>query len=289
MDNAANDDQYGPSWVLDMPNDEYHKRPQPGSSRLKEMLTGTPAAYLHKTLNPEPAKSNDAYTLGTLAHLLLMQPQLADSEVAVTPGFDRRTKQGKADAEAFDIANKGKLIVTLDMWDAAVQMALNAVHHPKVAALMDGAVFESSVFFEHKPTEQLFKVRPDWLPLGRPFIVDVKTTTDASWSGMQRSIMNYHYDLSAAMYIEGCNSNAELLDRMQVQRYEGFVLLCIEKEPPYQVALYEISPEYLQIGHGKFLLAAQRYADAMKNNFPSYPQTIRVIEPPPWAGKLLEI
>jgi hypothetical protein len=131
----------------------------------------------------------------------------------------------------------------------------------------------------------MLKVRPDALSVAHPVIVDLKTTRDASYSGFIKAIQNLHYHLSAAMYLEGVNQCRELLEHTRHFAYTKFVFVCVENEPPYPTAVYELAPEYIELGKVLYRRAMRTLRDARQNDWPAYPDDIRVIEPPSWASR----
>lgn len=82
--------------IENLSNDEYHSnRDYLSASTLKQLL-----ANPYEYLNPIERKK-DAYVVGSAFHTLTLEPHKFDSEFAVAPMCDKRTKAGKEIYEQF--------------------------------------------------------------------------------------------------------------------------------------------------------------------------------------------
>ena len=97
--------------------------PELSSSQIKDVLR-TPAHFYAKHMAVD--KKTNAPTLnmllGTVVHSLLLEPDRFDSEYVVSQKFDRRTKQGKADAAEFEAANAEKVVIDEAIYSEAKQI-----------------------------------------------------------------------------------------------------------------------------------------------------------------------
>lgn len=116
--------------IHNLSNADYHAHPAVSSSQLKHMLR-TPAHYLAAIHRPKLA--TDSMHLGSLVHTLLLEPHMVDDEYTVMPKFDRRTKQGKADYEAWLEHNGNKTAVTAEQMDTAIAKEFDALVMDDVA------------------------------------------------------------------------------------------------------------------------------------------------------------
>lgn len=267
-----------------MSNEKYHAHPAFSSSQLKDMAR-TPAHFYAKHMTKGNKKApTDSMVLGTLVHTLLLEDDKFESEFAIAPKFDRRTKQGKADAQAFEEANAGKIIINDDMLAVATKMA-DKLKESNVAKLLgtQGALAESSIFYKDENTHIECRIRPDFhippcsqFPLG--LIVDLKTTDDASSSAFMRTIVNFKYHLSAAMYQYGFMACYKTDDP------PPFIWLVIERDAPYGVASYSPSASMLQRGREMLEDALQTLNICLENDeWPAYSPDILDINLPKWA------
>ncbi len=229
--------------VYDISNEQYHAAS--GISRSKLMLLDkSPYHFWYETLSGRAVKSQatPAMNVGSAFHTLLLEPAKFDTEFAVPPNMDRRTKEGKAIYEEFSIISEGKIILTADQFAKVGKMVELVSKHEIVTTLLDEAVFEQSIFWTDQETGLQFKARPDiW---SSKMVVDLKTTKDASAYSFTRSALNYGYYLQAGMAYEACKAIGK--------PFEMFVILVCEKEEPHVPAVYMMDEVALQFGIDQF-------------------------------------
>lgn len=219
----------------------------------------------------EPREATKAMDFGTAVHTMLLEPHLFSSQFAITEKLDRRTKAGKEAYEAFSEANKGKIL--LDEEDAVKlqRIVANAKAFPQVAeALTD---FDKEKTFQFKVSGMDCKARLDMIdPLGY-FIVDVKTTKNASPSEFAKTMLNMNYDIQLAHY------------SMATGQDNKCFVLAVETDT-CEVAMYDVTA-MIRSNH-----TAQKYARALQTAKqvlemsvcpPKYEQNIVVLEMPSWV------
>ena len=270
----------------DLSNADYHASEGYSSSQLKKLVRGTPA-HLAQGSKQARAPSHDML-LGSVLHTLVLTPHTFADEFALEPtGADARSSRGRIVLAGFqkDCADSGITPITREILDTAWAMEASVKAHPIASALLADVIAEASVYWQHEPADPplALKVRPDAVSRAHSVLVDLKTTEDGSVSGFQRSIQKYHYDLSAAMYMEGVNQCAPLLEVAGREAFEKFVFICVENVAPYLVSVYELSPEYMNLGRTKYRRALQVLQEGFQNGWPGYPNEVRMIHPPGYA------
>ncbi|WP_310717221.1 PD-(D/E)XK nuclease-like domain-containing protein, partial [Burkholderia multivorans] len=186
--------------LLSMPADQYHAHSAVGHSGLVRIMR-SPAHYREYVTNPP--SPTPAMQLGTAFHVALLEPDRLGETFVVAPKFDRRTKEGKAAAEAWEAENAGKTPLTADQMAAIEQMVVSVRSHQGAANLLASGMAEMSGFWTDPDTGIQCKCRPDWVVTmeDRPdwitAIVDVKTCRDASADGFARAIATLGYDVQA--------------------------------------------------------------------------------------------
>lgn len=273
-----------PTIITDMTNAKYHQQKAFSSSQIKDILR-TPAHFFAKHMSEKTPKAPTSdMLLGSVVHTLLLENDKFAEEYAVSTKFDRRTKQGKADAEEFEQANIGKTIIDQDTYDKALLMTTSLQQH-NVAKLLktNNAIAEASIFYTDKETGLECRIRPDFhIPPCEVFpnglIVDLKTTDNARSSSFAKTIHNFGYHISAAMYQDG------FMQYYQTNEPPPFIWLVAEREAPYAVIAYSPDDETLYKGHDKKSQALSTLAECLKtNHFPAYSSDILTIEMPKWA------
>lgn len=271
------------------------------SSTLKKWLTMPPNEVIWHNMNPP--ESSQAKELGKLVHALLLEPDRAPTVYAVMPNVDKRTKAGKAEALAWEKENEGKIHVTKDQETQALAMVESCRNHEAASLLLQDTINESSVYWWYRKRDdaddrdykQLCKVRPDATSMAYPMLIDIKTTDDASYDAFQKSVVKYHYHLSAAMYLNGVNQCDALRKETCVSLYKYFVFIVLGKNPAwdsaskkmtYNTAVYSLDPQALQMGDQLYRYAMKRLYDAKQDDYPGLPGNIRDLDLPSWAKKI---
>lgn len=281
-----------PGWYLDMSNEDYHGSMGYSSSQLKTLVEQTPAHLKHSF--SQPHETTDTKELGTAFHTLTLEPEKFDQDVAVIPEFNLRTKQGKADNAAFRNLHAGKAIIKPHQLTKAQAMADSVRNHPVAGILVQDIIVESSIYWWYRSMDPdddtkykaVCKVRPDAVSRAHPVVIDLKSANDGSFTGFMRAITRYYYHLSGAMYLEGVNQCKPLLMETGHFAYNKFVFIVVENEAPYLTSVYELSPDDLALGKNLYRHAMRRLHVGKENDWPGFPEEIRMTELPPWAQRM---
>lgn len=241
-----------------MTEKEYRSHPAISRSELWKMKE-SPEKFKYWKENPEE-KESPALIFGRLFHAILLTPESLDSEFAIMPSVDRRTKEGKAEYAKFLEKSKGKTIVDVDMVGKAAAMAQAVQSNELCRKLLDGEK-EIPLFWKDELTGEDCKCRLDVKKkMGeKVLIVDLKTTENAETESFMRSAIKYGYDFQAAMYNEAekQNNGTEPI----------FVFIAVEKEPPYAVNILQADDLFVQRGYDQFrnLLGKYHYCKTNDN------------------------
>lgn len=213
-----------------------------------------PAWYKHKKDFP-CEKVTDAMLLGSAVDMQVFEPEKWETEFAVLPELNLRTNAGKEAKAEFEAANVGKRIITQDMYEQALSMALKVRLDNRASNLLHGCQYQASLFFNG------LKGRPDAMKLGQ--MADLKTTQDASPEEFRRSIFKYNYHNQAAWYVA--------LARSLGLPIETYHIIAIEKTEPYLVGIYRLGRNLLQRGleENSHQLARLRECE-MLDHYPAY-------------------
>ena len=234
-----------------MTEKEYRTHPAISRSELWR-IRESPEKFKWAMEHPEPP--TPALIFGQVFHKLALEPMTFDTEFAVAPDVDRRTKDGKAAWAEFNAAADGKTVITQDVFDKASEMVCALYRTPFVKKLLDGA-HELPLFWTDEMTAEPCKVRLDALSEvnGQPIIVDLKTTADASTDGFMRSAVRLGYHFQAAMYSEGYEKN--------YGKKPLFVFIAIEKEAPFSVNILQADEAFVSHGYDVFRELIGKYHD----------------------------
>lgn len=258
----------GIDWSL--PADIYHAIPACGSGDVKRLLR-SPAHY---RAGSQPA--SDALEVGHSLHLSVFEPARFAAEVVAAPKVDRRTTAGKAAYAAFEAEHAGKTVLSAADMDVVLQASAAVRSHRGAATLLDAGAPEVSLQWADAATGTPCKARIDWL---RPdgVLLDLKSTRDASPDGFAREIVRYGYHLQAAHYLTGART-------VLAEPVSAFVLIGVEKEPPYAVGVYVLDDDAVVRAAERVSVALARWAECTSAGaWPAYGDLIQPIQLPAWA------
>jgi hypothetical protein len=256
---------------------DYHNGEGVSKSQL-DLIAKSPAHYYHNQLHKHDRKESEAFKIGRLAHLAVLEPELFNDTVVVAPECDRRTKEGKAIWAAFtdDLANAGKDVLKQQEYTQVRAIQASVARHPAANLLLSGkgptrelSVYwnehvEPSVKYPMLDKDVLCRCRPDLLippksvGNGGGIVVDLKTTRDASPNGFKKSVRMFRYDVQAAWYLDGVNQGFAKGEPM----FSTFLFIAVEKEPPYGVAVYQLDEADIISGREKARSDLATYAHA---------------------------
>ena len=101
-----------------MSNKDYHDDLLALSKSRLDLLAQAPEAY--KASLTAPREDTKALRVGSALHKLVLEPDTFGAEFAVKPeDINRRTKEGKAEYESFQLANAGKIILDSEEMETA--------------------------------------------------------------------------------------------------------------------------------------------------------------------------
>lgn len=263
-----------------LPMNDYHRAPGVSKTAL-DKITQSPAHYQHWLNEPEP-EPTDAMQVGKAFHMAVLEPHRFETGVVTAPEVNKRTKAGKQELEAFQKEHSDKIILRPDQIELVQAMRDSVYQHRVARACLSAAGHpEVSVFWEDFITGEQLKCRPDYWRRDN-IILDLKGVRDASPHGFQKAMANYRYHVQAALYLDGCQE-------AHGERPRGFVLIAVEKEPPYLVGVYTLDAQALQLGQIQYRKDLETLSRCrLTGSWPGYGDEIQELELPVWAQRKLE-
>jgi len=279
-------------WDPEMPEHIYHAdRTAVSSTGGKKLLDDTPLHFLDAWAQPydEDEDETDAKRIGTLLHLCLLKPKEYATRVVLAQKFDRRTKDGKAKALAFEKSlPDGAIIVDAQEKKQVEQMALAVLAHRIAGDLIRSKHLRTELtgYFTDPVSRVRCRVRLDGYevtPEGYRTIIDLKSIHRARLADIQRSIENFRYAHQAVTYIEAAMTIDKIPTTAQPPDYAW---IFVEKKPPYAVRVFCADEQMLLDAHADRKEAMQTLAHCIKTNkWPGYDESALPISRPAWALK----
>ncbi len=271
-------------------------------SGLKNLKT-SPAHY--RQYKDEPAEvETDAMAFGSAYHTYILEPEKFEAEyyvfdddaiyqVLIGEGFKspRSTKQYKEWQESeMRLIGDRKTIDKSD-FQKIKDMKEKLMQHYYCRALLSKGEPEKSITGILHTTEGdiNLKGRPDYTRGDKHFIIDLKTTFDASVDGFTRAAGDGGYHIQAALY-------SDLLEMLTGDgRGWSFYFIAQEKRKPYAFNIFEASPQFIGQGRYEYEQLLKLYQMCLKEDrWPGYQVFCQwksgnvELNLPTWAVKKIE-
>jgi hypothetical protein len=236
----------------------------------------SPAHY--KAHTEEERKETAALRFGKMFHCAILEPEkFRDMYVTLNEPINARTKEGKQLLADFEAQNQGKIIIKIEEKEQLLNMQKAVYEHPYITKLLSGGYSELSCFWIDNITNVLCKCKFDYFNPQFDFIVDLKTTEDASEFSLSAAKYNYH--VQNAFYIDGARNFLDINVTM--------LFIPVEKSKPHGVKICSISPYDIQNGREIYRHYLDKFSECLStDNWPCYPQSTELIELPHWAYKM---
>lgn len=227
--------------------------------------------YLNRDIDSE----KDSFRIGRAFHCFLLEPEVFEIEKVVLPDtFDRRSKERK---EQYDGWVKAKrLIVWQSELDNFEKMKESLLAHPKIGNILTNSENEGVYTSEVGGVKK--KVKVDIQNKG--FIFDLKTCNDASPEAFATFITKYDTARQLTFYQDTIQENGVTCN--------GVGIIAIEKEAPFNCAVYTIDNATLDHGRSNYKSLVKKLSDYLKdkkegkNPYTGYSQDVEVLTAKPW-------
>ena len=277
-----------PGIYAGVPFDAYHgdlcQGPSVSSSGLRTIEAKTPLHYYATSyLNPNriPDEPKDHFSLGRAAHLLLLGESGFREQFSVRPEqwSDWRTKDAQTWRKQQHLI--GRDVLTPADLETIRGIAASLGAHPLVKSGVLHGLVEHTVVAKDAATGVWLKCRPDVVPQADGVLVDIKTTTDASPDAIRNTVMNFGYAMQGGL--------AAMVMKAAIGfTVTDFVLVFIEKSPPYAVNITPIDSEWIWFAQRQVRRAINRFAKCVEaGEWPGY-DTEQTAHLPEWLRKRFE-
>jgi hypothetical protein len=257
---------------------EYHADKNYISASGLKKIKVSPAHF--KDEEEEPAESTEAMLFGSAYHSFVLEPKKFENEyyvfndsaiceALIGEGFKspRSTKAYKEWQESEMRIIGDKKVITKDDFTRISEMREKLMRHPYAKMLLSNGVNEQGYMGEIETEAGMISVKfkPDHVNENKKFIVDLKTTFDASADGFSRHAAELSYHIQAALY-------ADLMERVSGDdRPYTFFFIAQEKKKPYAFNIFESSAQFISQGRFEYEMLLQLYKYCQDNNtWPGY-------------------
>lgn len=236
----------------------------------------------HALEDQRMGRTSEALEFGGAFHRAVLEPERFEREYILAPEYNLR-RPSEREQKAKDVAalaGKGISYISVEDRDLIRAMQASAYANGRIAAMLSDpkAMKEVTVVWLDPETGMYFKARIDLLTRwgGYSWVVDLKSTKDASSFSFRKDVANFQYHGQMAHYLSGLDTLYPLA------RKTGFV--AVEKFAPHCAVFYELDPDAVAQGDMERRSYVKALIDARtENRWPGYPDGI--IGLPPWAYK----
>lgn len=276
-----------PGLIEGMPNDVYHADPWPGGSVSNsdaKLLLEAPALYAYKRAHGG-GKSSSAMNLGSAAHTRVLGE--GDRLVKIDAA-EYRTNDAKAARDralrtgGIPLLGVRKYPDRLTEWEVVDAMANALERDPLAPYLFAAGRAEVSAFWVDPETQVPRRARFDFLPdtvEGKTLIVpDYKTKSGSlSPESFARHALDFGYTMQDHTY-------RSALAALGIDVNAGFLFVVQSPDPPYMVAVHQLTDEAREHGHSRTLRALNRWRDCTESGvWWGWSGKIHTVDLPGWA------
>lgn len=196
--------------IIDIDDPGYFRLKSIDQSQLKQFLKN-PADWAYHRLNDDH-KPTDAMKFGTAFHAYL----LGTSDVVSLPGgesFRSKDNQKWRDEQL----EAGNIIVSyndmqlLKRMKEGIEQTSLMPEYPDYMEIIEQGTKEQCLEWKDRQTGLMLKAKPDLIPVGTDYLVDLKTAQKADAESFAKEVINYGYHIQTVFYraaVAACKPDA---------------------------------------------------------------------------------
>ena len=196
--------------IIDIDDPGYFRLKSIDQSQLKQFLKN-PADWAYHRLNDDH-KPTDAMKFGTAFHAYL----LGTSDVVSLPeGESFRSKDNQK--WRADQLEAGNIIVSyndmqlLKRMKEGIEQTSLMPEYPDYMEIIEQGTKEQCIEWKDRQTGLMLKAKPDLIPAGTDYLVDLKTAQKADAEAFAKEVINYGYHIQTVFYraaVAACKPDA---------------------------------------------------------------------------------
>jgi len=233
-------------------NNYYNDTDYVSNSILNYLSNGSPQYCRWMMDNPQ--KPTAAMKFGSALHMNVLQPEEFDKHYAVSPKFDKRTKQGKEAHAEFVNNNMFKTVLSGKDYDLIELLTLKLMKDSDSKSLLTNGLKEHIIAWHNEEYDIKCRGMLDIYRPGCQIIVDLKTTQDSSYNAFASSVRKFKYYKQAAFY-------------MDAVRAQEFYIVAIEKNPPFSLNIIQLGDDLLDKGREMYSRDLEIYKYCLDNDY----------------------
>lgn len=260
-------------FISGMPNEIYHSTPGFISKSGLDLINRSPSHYKYS----DDTAQTKSMQLGTAIHVAILEPEVFERDYMLLRDVkDRRSAAYKAAVEVHGpdnvlTASDADLVIGMQesvRSDARAMEWLSKIEHA-----------ELSLFTTCPTTGAKVRCRYDAIT-SDGYIIDLKSTRDASPDEFAKSIYNFRYHVQDALYSDAYQWHTG-------KEIKGFIFLAVENTLPHSVMVYQLDDISKEIGRSEYKKNLATYMhSAITGDWHGYQRNdsgVDLIALPEWA------
>lgn len=196
--------------IIDIDDPGYFRLKSIDQSQLKQFLKN-PADWAYHRLNDDH-KPTDAMKFGTAFHAYL----LGTSDVVSLPAGESFRSKDNQKWRA-DQLEAGNIIVSyndmqlLKRMKEGIEQTSLMPEYPDYMEIIEQGTKEQCIEWKDRQTGLMLKAKPDLIPAGTDYLVDLKTAQKADAESFAKEVINYGYHIQTVFYraaVAACKPDA---------------------------------------------------------------------------------
>jgi hypothetical protein len=217
------------------------------NSMLKTFIDKCPKYYAYRIENP--IRPTQAMKFGTAFHMLVLEGVTKFTKNYIKePDVDKRTTLGKTTLAKFRESIGDKEAISSKDYETMMSMYDHLLEHKHIDILDSCNEKEEIYLWKNEDIDILCKGKFDAVNSRDKYIVDLKTTRNASPEKFKELLMNAKYHMQAAYYLDALG-------------YSDYFIVAIEKDKPHCICTYKLSKEMINEGRELYMNALKSYKD----------------------------
>lgn len=253
---------------------------RPVSFSALSQFIRSPKHYKHFLTGPR--KKTPYYAMGSAIDCILLSEETFKKRFAVHPNYNPWTFDGKSMLEIFEMENKGKIIISKDEYEIALAIKASIHENPETSKLFN-RITDTQVEYKWVDEETGIPCIAYTDGEGEDLTIELKSTKNASQNSFMKDAFNFNYHFQTGFYKEAQRACGH------VSRDYRYIVA--EKEPPFGVAVYTPTPDYIEAGRKMFRKTLRDFQfclerDLFDSGYEFYGGgEDLVLDLPPWARK----
>lgn len=205
-------------------------------------------------LNKKEFEPTEPMKIGTAFHLLVLEPEKFENDIAIYPELNLRTNEGKANKELFESENVGKLLLKQDDLKDFPYMYRHLLEHPEYSNIFESEniEIEKMIEFNYRGIECRSKI--DLINHDLGLIIDLKTINSCERAENE---VKYNYNRQGAFY------------KLAVQNEYGIdydvVFVFVEKSYPHLCKFIGFSNDTIEKGKIEYDRILDKWIEYISN------------------------